>query len=140
MKTYSITLYRDCVGHISGDPTPTKKTMSIREYLAQTNPQKLAEVCEKGPRKRRTYFYRIGKSAGYAEAIANAPMVAPELIGTYTCHVDGRFKEWQVRRAIIDAIRYGRHNAVIVPRSEENKPAHLRMCYCFLFSKNDASK
>lgn len=140
MKTYAITLYRDCFGNISGDPTPTKKTITIRDYLAQTNSQKLAEVCEKNARKRKTYFYRIGKSAGYAEAIANAPLVAPELIGTFTCHVDGRFKEWQVRRAIIDAIRYGRHDAVIEPKCEENKPAHLRMCYCFSFSKTEASK
>lgn len=140
MKSYAITLYRDCFGHITVDPTSTKKTITIRDYLAKTNPQKLAELCESTARKRKTYFYRIGKSAGYAEALANAPLVAPEMIGTFTCNVDGRFKEWQVRQAIIDAIRYGRRDAVIEPRSEENKPPHLRMCYCFNFSKKETSK
>ena len=134
MKNYNITLYRDCFGNISSDPTPVKKTISIRDYLAQTNPEKLKEVCEKGARKRRTYFYRIGKSAGYAEALANAPMIAPEVIGTFECNVDGRFKEWQVRRAIIEAIRYGRKDAVIEPRCEETKPPHLKMCYVFNFT------
>lgn len=138
MKTCAFTLYRDCDGSISADSTPVKKTITIRDYLAKTNRKKLEEVCAKGPRKRRTYFYRVGQSAGYAEALANAPTVAPEKIGTFTCDVDGRFKEWQVRRAIIEAVKSGRSDAAIEPRSEEDKPAHLRKVYVFHFSKKEA--
>lgn len=137
MKSYAFTLYRDC-GNVSADSTPTKKTITIRDYLAKTNRQKLEEVCAKGPRKRRTYFYRVGKSAGYAEAVANAPTVAPEKIGTFTCNVDGRFKEWQVRRAIIEAVKMGRRDAAIEPSSEDGKPEHLKKVYVFAFSKKEA--
>lgn len=137
MAHYSIILYRDCFGNISADPTPMKKTMSIREYLAATDPQKLAEVCAKGRRKQKTYFYRVGNSAGYAQALANAPTVAPTPIGRFECSVDGRFKEWQVRRALINAAIYNRQDAVIEPKSEESKPAHARMCYVFAFTRHD---
>lgn len=139
MKKYSFVLYRDCFGNIGTDSSQVKKTPTIRDYLAKTNPEKLAEVCGKGARKRRTYFYRVGKSAGYAEAVANAPTVASEKIGTFVCNVDGRFKEWQVRRAIIEAVRSGARDASIEPRSEDAKPAHLRKSYVFNFSRCDES-
>lgn len=137
MKKYSFVLYRDCFGNISVDPTPVKKTLSIRDYLAKTNPEKLAEVCGKGARKRRTYFYRVGKSAGYAEALASAPTVAPEKIGTFVCNVDGRFKEWQVRIALVEAVKNGLREAAIEPRSEDAKVQHLKRVYVFKFSKEE---
>lgn len=138
MKSYAFTLYRNCYGNICADSAPTKKTITIRDYLAKTNRQKLEKVCAKGPRKRRSYFYRVGQSKGYAEALANAPTVAPEKIGVFSCAVDGRFKEWQVRRAIIDAVSMGRSDAAIEPRSEDGKPAHLKKVYVFPFSKKEA--
>lgn len=140
MKKYSFVLYRDCFGNISTDSKQVKKTPTIRDYLAKTNPEKLAEVCGKGARKRRTYFYRVGKSAGYAEAIANAPTVAPEKIGTFVCNVDGRFKEWQARLAVVEAVKSGRREAFIVPRSEECNLAHLKKIYVFQFSKEERGK
>ena len=137
MKKYSFVLYRDCFGIISADANAVKKTPTIREYLAKKNPEKLAEVCGKGARKRRTYFYRVGKSAGYAEALANAPLVAPEKIGKFVCNVDGRFKEWQVRLAVVEAVKSGKREAFIVPRSEECKHEHLKKSYVFQFSKEE---
>lgn len=137
MKKYVVTLFRDCFGNVVGDPSPVKKYPTIRDYLAKTNPEKLAEVCGKGARKRRTYFYRVGKSAGYAEAIANATTVAPEKIGTFVCNVDGRFKEWQVRRALVEAVKNGFREAAIEPRSEDAKAQHLKRVYVFKFSKEE---
>lgn len=138
MKSYIFTLYRNCYGKICADSAPVKKTISIREYLAEANPQKLAEVCAKGARKRRTYFYRVGQSAAFAEAIASAPTIAPEKIGIFSCTVDGRFKEWQVRSAIIEAVSMGRRDAAIELRSEAGKQAHLKKVYVFPFSVSEA--
>ena len=115
--------------------TATYPCYDWARFLKDTHQlERLERLNALSSRKRSPIINRIRKSLPFKQWQQGKTItVTSELYGVVTANYDGRLPEGSIKYAIMDAISNGETEARYYPRSNDNKPAHMRMVYVFQF-------
>lgn len=136
MKTTEFTIYKDTTGTLRLDNfTTTYPNNDWGQFLKDTNQaERLERLCSMSSRKRSPRIWKIRKSAAFIEWQKGKYItVTSKPYGTAGADYDGRIPELAIKRAILEAIKYGEKEARYYPSSNATKPAYERTVYVFGF-------
>lgn len=129
-------VYRDSRGVLSLE----KKEYSYENqdwelFLKETGQNDRCErLLSMSSRKRSPKVWKLRKSDSFKEwSKNNIVQVSSSLYGVVSCEYDGRLREYAIKYAVLDALKFGEKEARVYPESNKNKPAHLHMVYVFTF-------
>ncbi len=112
------------------------KNTDWRQFLIDTNQEeRLHKFADMSARKRSPKVWRLRQTSEFLKWSENHRETVeykPYAIASAT--YDGRIPEGRIKYAILDAVKYGEKEARYYPQSNQTKPAHLQMVYCFTFN------
>lgn len=136
MKTTTFNIYRYNNGNLSlKEHLFTFPSQDWARFLKETGQlERLAKLETMSSRKRSPLLYRLRRSPAFLEwQKNNIETVKTTLFGVASAFYDGRLPEDGVKLAILEAIRCERPWATYQLKCDQNKPEHLKRCYCFPF-------
>ena len=136
MATTTFNIYKSTDGMLRLDNyTATYPNQDWEQFLKETGQtDRLERLNAMRSRDRSPRVCRLRKSEPFKQWQQGKTItVTSELYGVVTANYDGRLPEGSIKYAIMDAISNGETEARYYPRSNDNKPAHMRMVYVFQF-------
>lgn len=137
MKTTTFNIYKSTDGQLRLDNhTSTYKNEDWEQYLKDTNQtERLERLLSMSSRKRSPKIWKLRKSQDFLQWQEGRDItITSELYGVASADHDGRVPEWGIKKAILEALRYGEKEARYYPTSNANKPAQERLVYVFNYT------
>lgn len=137
MKTTTFNVYKSTDGRLRLDNyTATYKNEDWEQYLKDTDQaERLERLLSMSSRKRSPKIWKLRKSLDFLQwQLGKDITISSELYGVASADHDGRVPEWGIKRAILEALRYGEKEARYYPTSNDKKPAQEQLVYVFHYT------
>lgn len=137
MATVEFEIFKTSDGRLSlTNDSYTYNNQDWEQFLRDNGQAERADhLMSLSSRKRSPKIWRIRQSEDFKRwSEAHVISVTSSLYGIASANYDGRIRDGRIKYAILEAIKYGKSEARYYPQSNEGKPAHMHMVYCFSYS------